>query len=826
MIRQDPREALESAVPMVVRQALPPEVVALLEERVNTRAFYGVLGVSPDSAPQPPVRREVRTDDGRKFRAHVYGARTFQQTTERASIDGIAVDDDLAISDRRVRALETGEIPDPGKAIAANCPISGLATEIKRLADGSLPAVTPEAPAVETGGIIYYLCHGGHIVELEEKMVAAEGATGGPLKPVGSIAGTTATGVKTLLYLRLAFPENRVEPQTETAAYDMMRQVNDFFVEGSFGSLYLLTTVAPLVVLPRTLAWYNGGGGDEYDLRTDALATAKAMGYDSAAYDLNVVVYSGGPGSFGGLGYVGGAGVWLKSISVGVAAHELGHNIGLWHANFWDTGGQSVIGAGTHAEYGNNFDTMGSAGAGNQHFNANHKNQVGWLTKEYLHDIRQSGTYRIFAYDQPRLELANRYAFKIRKDNARSYWGEFRQRYGAANAWLRDGILLNWSPWAKSAGGAHLLDTTPGSPDGKNDAAVTIGETFDDNEAGIHITPISKNGTTPESVDVVVNLGAFPGNHAPAVTLNASQTVVALNASVDFTAVATDPDSDPLAYAWDFGDKSFSNVSASTTMKSWSVAGDYVVRCLVSDMKGQTGSASVVVRVGTPTTFTVSGQITLDGQPLANVRVSNGATGTSYRGAFTDSDGTYRITGLSGSVTLTATLAGTAFVASGFANPLTVNASITDANFTASATPAVSITAGDPTATEGPTDSGTLTITRTGSTASALTVALLSASGSASKGSDYSLSPDLVYDSTNFWSTLTIPAGQVSLNVTLTALADSNSEGPETATLELAAKVRLRDHWFGSGERDDPRHEQFVATRDGANPGCRRERSG
>ncbi len=785
LIKNDPREALESAVPMVVRQELPPEIVALLEERVNVRGFFGVLGVVPGSAPEPAIRREVRTDDGTRFRAHVYGERTFQKTTERAPIAGIAIDRELAVSERRVRPLETGEIPDASKPIAESCPISGLATAVVRTPGGALPAITPETPAVEAGGVIYYLCHGGHIIELEEKMIAAEGSTGGALKPSTTIATTDSTGVKTLLYLRLAFPESRAEPQTEAAAYDMLRQVNDFFVEGSYGNLYLLPTVAPLVVLPRTVAWYNGGGGDEFDVRTDALAAAKAMGYDSAQYDLNIVAYSGGPGSFGGLGYVGGVGVWLKSINVGVACHELGHNVGLWHANFWDTSGRSVIGEGAHAEYGNGFDTMGAAGAGNQHFNANHKNQLGWLTKEYVHDIRQSGTYRIFAFDQPQLDTANRYSFKIKKDSARSYWGEFRQKYGSSNTWLRDGILLDWSPWAKSAGGAHLLDTTPGSPDGKTDSAVTIGRTFDDTEAGIHITPISKNGTTPESVDVVVNLGAFPGNHAPVATVGASATAAALNATVNFTATASDADGDALAYAWDFGDKTFSSTSAPTASKSWSAAGDYVVRCVVSDMKGMAGSASVVVRVGSPGTYAVSGQITLGGQPLANVRVSNGGSGTGYHGAFSDSDGNYKITGLTGSTTITAALDGETFAASGFTNPLNVTANVTGANFTASVTPVVTLSASDPTATEGPTDAGAFTITRTGSTASALTVALSNSSGSASKGSDYTLSPDLTNDSANNQYTLTIPAGQASLMVTLTALDDTNSEGPESATLEL-----------------------------------------
>src|SRR5688572_24168885 len=43
LIKRDPKEALEAAVPMAVRQRLPQAIVDQLEERVSGRAFYGVL---------------------------------------------------------------------------------------------------------------------------------------------------------------------------------------------------------------------------------------------------------------------------------------------------------------------------------------------------------------------------------------------------------------------------------------------------------------------------------------------------------------------------------------------------------------------------------------------------------------------------------------------------------------------------------------------------------------------------------------------------------------------------------------------------------------
>ena len=57
-----------------------------------------------------------------------------------------------------------------------------------------------------------------------------------------------------------------------------------------------------------------------------------------------------------------------------------------------------------------------------------------------------------------------------------------------------------------------LLDTTPDSSRGAKDAALSLGSTFSDKEAGIYITPVKKSATTPASLDVVVKLIQHPSN--------------------------------------------------------------------------------------------------------------------------------------------------------------------------------------------------------------------------------------------------------------------------------------------------------------------------
>lgn len=222
--------------------------------------------------------------------------------------------------------------------------------------------------------------------------------------------------------------------------------------------------------------------------------------------------------------------------------------------------------------------------------------------------------------------------------------------------------------------------------DGKTDAALVIGSTFSDPFADIHITPIGKGGTTPESLDVVVKIGSPPGNQAPTLTLSASVLNVAPATPVNFAADASDPDGDTLAYAWDFGDKSLGSNRAALG-KSWNAPGEYVVRCVASDMQGGTASDSVVVTVGTPATHRITGTVTFQGQPLADTLITvtaAGQTTTRPERAVTDGDGTYALVGLpAGGYTVRAARNGYTFAASGFTNPVTLGPGAANIHFTA-----------------------------------------------------------------------------------------------------------------------------------------------
>jgi hypothetical protein len=672
LIETDPKRAIEQAVPWGVRQKLPPEIVEQLEVPVSARGNFGVLGILPPEgqpATGPGIQRTATIGDT-MYQAFVYGRRLALTTKSDIPLHGVAIDDKLALHEDPVRVLDADEA---AAAIAANagaqqnCPVSKEPSTSKG-----------DQTVVDVGGTTMFLCSGGHIIALNEELIAAEGGIGDA--SASELAASSWTeGPKTLLYVRVRFSDQTNDPQTQASSESMMASVDSFFIENSYQKTTIATTITPVFVLTNNTAWYTSAG--IYTVRSHALNAALAAGYNYLDYDLDAVRYNSGPGSFSGAAYVGSRGCWMKSSSAGVAAHEFGHNYGLWHANHWSTSNDSVIGPGTWIEYGDSFDTMGSASAGNNHFNARYKQVLDWLTAPDFVTVAASGTYRIYAHDT--LASTNRIrALKVPRDTAKDYWVEFRQKF-TSNAWMMNGAGLRRCTVSNSSTGSELLDTTPSTPDGKSDSPLVIGRTFCDTAESIYITPVGKGGTVPESLDVVVNLGPFPGNVSPSVSIGASATTVGTGVTVHFTASSSDGNGDTLAYYWDFGDKSFGS-NNSTASKSWSTAGEYVVRCTVTDMKGGQASDSVVVRVGSPTTYRVSGQVFNGGGPVEGVRVHNGLGGTSYRGTYTDSDGTYTITGLAaGTTTVSAAKFEYGVTPSGFSNPIILGPNATGINFIA-----------------------------------------------------------------------------------------------------------------------------------------------
>lgn len=784
LIISDPQRALEEAVRRVVRQELPPEIVALLEKPVSARGDFNVYFGKPQPgvtlpADFEPVMRYFETAEGESYKARVYESRIPQTTQRDVVFRGVAIDRELAVHESPVRELEIGERISPESEVVEQCPVSGQSTVVE---EGKAAPITAETPAVEVAGRIIRLCNGTHARVLDESYRQASGGPGGAHSIPDNFPGTSAEAIGNFraLYIRVTYPDQLRAPNTESEAYGYMRDVTRYFLDNSFGKMSTTTTVTPLVVLPHTKAWYVAKDAEVDGLglvHSHARAEARRLGYDSNIFTVTIVRVNSGP-RLDGISWGGGDSVWLSWDGMDVINHEAGHSIGRGHANFWDTNGQSAIGDGVNDEYGNGFDVMGGGNGFSAHYNTIAKRALAWLPDGAIHQPTQNGIFRIHAYDQPVLEEGKRYAIRIAKDSGRFYHVEYHKAYGeehsSANA-LKNSALLIWH-WAALGNNGHLIDTTPGTSGGKNDGGIEVGRTFSDFESGLHFTVVGKNPTTPESLDIAVQRGPFAGNDPPTVSLNASATNVASNASITFTAAASDADGDALSYHWDCGDGYFSENSSVFT-RVFTTPRQYTIHCSVSDMKGGLTRRQVVVSVGSPSGRTVTGQVTAAG-PLQGVLIKS----SSGQHAYTDADGAYALSNVpTGSRTISALLYGFSFTPE-FTNPLVVGTGANVANFSAASVTEVTLEA-TADATEGGAN-GLFALTRTGATSNALTVRVMTATGTAERTVDYNFNPAETTEGN--YRNFVIPAGAATLPIAVQAVNDASQEGPETVTLQVA----------------------------------------
>ncbi|MDR3459707.1 MAG: Calx-beta domain-containing protein [Verrucomicrobiae bacterium] len=795
LIQTDPQQAIAQAVPFELRQSLPVQVTKLLEEQVDGRGDLEVLVGTDFAASTATTYRNVQLGD-RRFQAFVYGRRDGQISQTGIPLHGVALDGKLAVAAEPLRALSVAEAVALDKNATKPDAICSVSAK---------PANWRGQPVyAESGGGVLCFCGTDHFDLVNKQWAASEGGRIAAVGGSGVFGTPTATddswthGNKSVLYIRLNFPDDLTEPITDTDAYSVMDSVNDFYTQNSYDLTSLTATVTPLITLPQTKAYYSADPGL---LLNDARAYAKKAGYVTANYDRDIVAFTSVPGySFGGLAFVGGKGVWLQSMGAGVTAHELGHNYGLWHANFWNTlTNYSMIGPGTNLEYGNIYDTMGLAGAGIYQFNAIHKSILDWLKADAIQNITSNGVYRVYPFDVPASKRVTGrvYAAALKKDSLRYYWLEFRQKF-TANPWVQNGLLLNWTPWDESNGGSQLIDTTPGSPDAgdsgsRSDAAVVVGRTFNDNAAGIHITPLLRgNSGTDPFIDYQVNLGAFTNNQPPVLSMEVDQTNVAPGALVHFHATASDPDGDTLAYSWTFDDLTFSTNNLPWVAKAFTGSGDHVVRCVVSDLKGGEASANAVVSTGASAGDRLTGRVTdANGAPLEGVLVGNGLIPASqFIGGWTDSDGRYIIVNVdtTNSFNLGAFQYGYTFASANWSNPLLPTNDIGGLDFVATPLPGVNVFADTNSVAESDGSAHSFTITRTGSTNNDLTVNY-TVSGTATAGSDYTLDPDLTLTNA-----LIIPAGSNSVTITLNVLKNNKVTGPVTVTVTLRDDDANRDN--------------------------------
>ena len=517
LIQTDPAAAISLAVPMADRVALPKAIADSFETRVEGVGRLSVKGVLPipgHALSTPSVIRSIVLDH-QEYSAYLPATAANHLTIPQATVEGIAVNQQLAV---------------------ASVTPTGLAFQGEAYGDPSLGSdATTQKP-------LPAWTHGQKRVIIIR--VDYSDLSGGPI-----------------------LAEDGVTQITPAVAVNLFTQTNgicDFYAQGSYGATSLAITqadVTPVYRMPQTAEYYaQGNGSIPYSgtLQVDATNAAIAGGFDLTQYDRigvvtsNLAVLSGSKVGFAGVSEIGGKNFLINAYyEFSVVAHEIGHTYGVFHANWWDPEDGSIVGTATDMlynffngaisrvsiEYGDQYDVMGgegdSVGTGvanyHNHFNPWFKSILGWLPDASVNTVLTSGVYRVYRYDDPNVDLVNHtMALKVNRDILRNYWIGYRRQPYSGSTNINNGAYITYGYFVNRA--SDLLDcNNPGV--NVNNAALNVGESFVDADAGVTITTLDQGGTAPnEYLDIQVTLQPRVGFQTPKVTyempVNSTATVL------------------------------------------------------------------------------------------------------------------------------------------------------------------------------------------------------------------------------------------------------------------------------------------------------------
>ncbi len=384
-------------------------------------------------------------------------------------------------------------------------------------------------------------------------MLAAGSDTG--VVADGTAAAISATfGAQSTLVINVNFADNRTEPWTpEQARSTVFDQASDFIHENSFGQTWLTGEVTPWLNLP-----VNGAGCNTTAIVDAASTAAQNAGYNLGQYNRLIFAMPSTSGcGFSGVGSVGGTKSTMVingSMYWFTIAHEMGHNLGLYHSHALECGSDVLGSSCTSDEYGDGVDIMGRVSG---HFTAFQKERLGWLDSRHIETVTSSGIHELEPYAS--LPGSSPKALKIAKgiDPASGeqswFYVEYRQGSGydsilSSNANVQNGVVVHTGV-SNQGNSSYMLDMTPGSTASSytdtRDPALEVGRQFTDTDSSVTLATewVDGNGA---GVNVQLD-GSVASCTAVQPTLNITpgETVWSqAGASQSYTLTLTNRDSD------------------------------------------------------------------------------------------------------------------------------------------------------------------------------------------------------------------------------------------------------------------------------------------
>ncbi len=317
-------------------------------------------------------------------------------------------------------------------------------------------------------------------------------------------------------------------PPTESQIRQQVSQVSSYWSEQSRGGV---TFSAASVSQPFRA---SASCADPFGLWTEAAARTGFR--QGANKHLVVVVPRGAANCSYGLGSLGagvntGGVVLVADTAWPVLAHELGHNLGLQHANHLSCAkvsdaSLSALGASSCAikEYGDPWDVMAASPPNNSgSLSTPQAHRIGLLPGDEVVELT-SGSRTVDL--RPVASLTGTRMVKVTDPKTgQKYYVEYRTRAGRdylLYAPMTDGVRVLRESAGTGAPATLALDASPTGSATDYARGVPVGGTFTTYGGGVHVRVESAGGS---SARVTVSVGAAPTTSTPATSSPTTTTV-------------------------------------------------------------------------------------------------------------------------------------------------------------------------------------------------------------------------------------------------------------------------------------------------------------
>ena len=642
LIQQNPEAALQAMLPLQSYRDLPDELSKLIESPFATA---GSLDVVPDCSSDGGGPDFFGTFDDQKLQVFVPEARQEIMSKDWISASGIQFDGVAALSsdsiwrlseDEVAIAAELFDLPLPESegavaivggefVVASPSELASISAEVRQLEILPDPTLRP------------ILSDGG---DNEEETAAL-------LRDLDKASSNWTLTDKKILFLNLQFADSSGPGVDKSEIEERIAACGIRTEEMSYGKMsFAQTLVSDALTLPGTEASYQSGSDILYSqMHDEALELAAAAGLISGSatsewsdeYDIVGIVFPYQSIGWAGRASVGGRRHWINGgASFGTYIHEFGHNFGLQHASRWNetiatqipptppTANNLSTSSSVeprHFEYGDWFDYMGGDGE----FGVLEKSRLYWIDDDKIVDLTGNNmsdqTVRLYRFDEVVADTKPTLGARVQMQNSETFWLNYRGNHDQAIA--SEGVHVIWQ-FTGSRG--RLLDMTPENTTTRN-TLLPLGRTFTDPTGLVNITPLSKGGIGGEEwLDVRVVTGVS-GNTNPTLTITSDLATAAPLEAINFSALASDEDDDPLLFNWDYGDGQTETSSVANSTHSYLVGGSYTVTVSALDGRGGLDEKTIEITVADPllqlsevdsgTSSTINGVIYEQGRYLA-----------------------------------------------------------------------------------------------------------------------------------------------------------------------------------------------------------------